>query len=52
MTRPCCMICGLPKNDSPSGGEEDQDGNYWTYCRDCDAWTAHPPAAHLTPDKE
>ena len=37
----CCMICCKPKNDSDNGGEEDAEGNYWTYCRECDAWTSH-----------
>jgi hypothetical protein len=37
-----CMICVKEKNDSPTGGEEDEYGDYWTYCRDCDVWTSHP----------
>lgn len=37
-----CMICGEEKDDAPTGGEWDEYGVYWTYCRDCDCWTEHP----------
>ena len=41
-----CMVCWKEKCDQPTGApEEDEYGDWWTYCADCDAWTSHPPEA-------
>ena len=43
----CCMMCGKEVCDQPAGSpEEDEYGNWWTYCRKCDTWTSHPPGRH------
>jgi len=35
-----CMICG---STTINASEEDQnETEYWTYCRKCDCWTSHP----------
>ena len=33
-----CMICGAEKH---APDEQDQYGDWWTYCKACDCWTAH-----------
>lgn len=36
-----CMMCGEYANDA-NGPEEDGEGDWWNYCRECDCWTSHP----------
>jgi hypothetical protein len=43
----CCAWCDDPdwaqiEQDPPLYGT-DIPGDVWTYCEDCDEWTAHPP---------
>lgn len=43
----CCMICGEEKCDQPTRApEQDEAGDWWTYCRDCDCWTCHPKESY------
>jgi hypothetical protein len=42
LPRLICMMCCQPVGDAY---EQDRDGTEWVYCRKCDCWTEHPPAA-------
>ncbi len=38
-----CHECSRPALDAARALEVDREGDYWVYCRACDAWTSHPP---------
>lgn len=41
----CQLCCKEPVPDEFGFGpptEQDQYGDWWVYCRDCDSWTSHP----------